>query len=285
MKAHAVLLAAMLTHAFAFAQTGADVERVPLEGRWHDAYFANPPQGLLLDPQRLLRGSEARDAREFLDYYASDSKINLRVLLFKGDQELVRSSTETALHGHWPSPDKPEVVLYYYMGTPERAELHLSEALDAVVPRIEQQRALVSCIEFTESAVTAPEALEKFMVQLSIRMDRMVRLLEAGAASPAPLVMKEPGEGDPIVTQGNEPLQKVKAFWWRWGFMLIGALVAIALFIVACAIHRRRATYRFPDHDVRERLGGAHGAGVGAVIYFSSRSEPPAAQLEQLKRH
>jgi hypothetical protein len=45
---------------------------------------------------------------------------------------------------------------------------------------------------------------------------------------------------------------------------------------------QRRARYRFPDFEVEPRLGGAHAAGVGAVISFASASVPPASQRDQV---
>jgi heme A synthase len=45
---------------------------------------------------------------------------------------------------------------------------------------------------------------------------------------------------------------------------------------------RRRARYVFPDFDVEPRLGGAHAAGVGAVISFASAAIPPASQRDQV---
>jgi hypothetical protein len=61
--------------------------------------------------------------------------------------------------------------------------------------------------------------------------------------------------------------------------MVIGtALVALAM----AAWMKRRARYRFPDFEVEPRLGGAHAAGVGAVISFASAAVPPASQRDQM---
>ena len=45
---------------------------------------------------------------------------------------------------------------------------------------------------------------------------------------------------------------------------------------------RRRARYQFPEFDVEPRLGGAHAAGVGAVISFASAAVTPASQRDQV---
>jgi hypothetical protein len=44
---------------------------------------------------------------------------------------------------------------------------------------------------------------------------------------------------------------------------------------------RKRAIYRFPELTVEPRLGGVHGAGVGAVISFAGAAVSPASQRDQ----
>ena len=61
--------------------------------------------------------------------------------------------------------------------------------------------------------------------------------------------------------------------------------VMAATLVAACALSfwtRRRARYRFPEFEVEPRLGGAHAAGVGAVISFASAALPPASQRDQV---
>jgi hypothetical protein len=45
---------------------------------------------------------------------------------------------------------------------------------------------------------------------------------------------------------------------------------------------KRRARHRFPEFEVEPRLGGAHAAGVGAVISFASAAVTPASQRDQM---
>jgi hypothetical protein len=59
----------------------------------------------------------------------------------------------------------------------------------------------------------------------------------------------------------------------------LGSLLAV---LVMNFWLKRRARYHFPDFDVEPRLGGAHAAGVGAVISFASAAIPPASQRDQV---
>jgi hypothetical protein len=45
---------------------------------------------------------------------------------------------------------------------------------------------------------------------------------------------------------------------------------------------KRRTRHLFPDFEVEPRLGGAHAAGVGAVISFASATVPPATQRDAM---
>jgi hypothetical protein len=52
----------------------------------------------------------------------------------------------------------------------------------------------------------------------------------------------------------------------------------VMFFLGALWFARRRARYRFPEFEVASRLGGAHAAGVGAVIGFGSTTQSPSSQ-------
>jgi hypothetical protein len=58
--------------------------------------------------------------------------------------------------------------------------------------------------------------------------------------------------------------------------------VALLVAMVMSFWLKKRACYRFPEFDVEARLGGAHAAGVGAVISFASAEVPPASQRDQV---
>jgi len=61
------------------------------------------------------------------------------------------------------------------------------------------------------------------------------------------------------------------------------ALLGIFTFLLGLSHWlRRHARYRFPEFNVEPRLGGAHAAGVGAVISFASAALPPASQRDQV---
>ncbi len=279
-----LVLFLLLSPLSVIAETGEE-GLVPLSERMQDVYAVAKPNDFLIDPQRLLRGGEAKERREFLKYHASDSLIDLYVVIFKGEQLLFNPADLSGHHLNSRSDAKPAVMIHYYMGRPDRAELHLSPALQEVVPLAELKQAQESAVERAKAGVSPLDELEKFMVQTSIRIYRMENLLNEGTAGPAPLIPEDPMKQSANDAEHESLLKVAGELWAVWKFKLIAAVLVLAGGILLLRWLRLRATFEFPDADVEERLGGAHGAGVGAVIEFGKQSKPPAAQLEKLKLH
>ena len=75
-----------------------------------------------------------------------------------------------------------------------------------------------------------------------------------------------------------ERLERVRVVAREWAVeigLVCGLLVVLVIWVICL---RMRARHVLPDFSVEPRLGGEHGAGVGAVISFASASVPPALQ-------
>lgn len=283
----AMVLVLLVTQVVVFAQNEQDAGLVPLSEELQGRYATSVPKDFLIDPQGLLRGGEGRDRREFLRYHSSDSLIDLYVLIFKGEQMLFNSASLSDHLLEQRGNTKPAVMIHYFMGRPDRAQLHFSAELMGAVPQSEQDRALENAFKRAKNGVSPMDELEKFMVQTSIGIYRMERLLTAGTASPAPLVIAE-SENAGVQEREQERrifIKTLKAQWSHHGLkVILGVLLLVSLWLLKC-MHLRRASYTFPDGEARERLGASHAAGVGAIISFAKSSPPPAAQLERLNMH
>jgi hypothetical protein len=120
-------------------------------------------------------------------------------------------------------------------------------------------------------------------MQLSIRIYGMETLMDeaeattlTAPASKAPVAVKKkrPEPKSPyiaVMTEAQKHLMPASAIA---GGVLLIAVVRFWL--------KRRARYVFPDFEVEPRLGGAHAAGVGAVISFASATVPPASQRDAM---
>jgi hypothetical protein len=262
--------------------TGEETPPDVIPEQYWPEYFERRPAGFLVDPQGLLGAVETRDRIGFLNYHAGDSSIDLYVYLFKGDQEIPGEVREEELIERLYSQGRPAAVVYYFMGAPQRSVLYLSPSLTDTVSAAEQRRALESSVMQAFKDVEAARQLEGFLVQMSIRIYWMERM--SGSVRSAPPVAA-------VV----RPAKQVAARESRWAKLqpvmedarrhLAPACAMLALLVAAWAArswHGRRARWHLPEFEVEPRLGGAHAAGVGAVISFASAALPPASQRDQV---
>ena len=246
-------------------------------------YFEEKPEHYLVDPQSLLGTKEKNDLQAFLDYHASDSSIDMYIYVFGGDQQIPGDVREEEVVERLYSVGKPAVVVYYYIGAPQRSEIYLSPIITDAVSAAEQRRALNSSVVQAFSSVNLADQLEAFLVQMSIRLYWMERMTEGtadvtkesipdGAAAREFRKKKEGTEGA-VALPG-------------WAGLAGGVFAALSGALIlgwSCLMWWRHwARFRFPDFEVEPRLGGSHAAGIGAVISFSSTAVPPARQRAQV---
>jgi hypothetical protein len=245
-------------------------------------YFEARPKSFLVDPQGLLSPVNQRDRLAFLNYHADDSAIDLFVYVFKGNQEIPEEVKVGEMVERFFTKGRPAVVIFYHMGRPQRSVLYLSPALTDVIPAAEQKRTMESAVMQASKDDDPARQIEGFIVQMSIRIYWMEKMLDGRAVENESLsgisdavVVPEP---KPTVMEKLQPLiDEAKRF------TLPAAGVGILLvLLIMIAWLQRRSRYRFPEFEVEPRLGGSHAAGVGAVISFVSAAVPPASQRDQV---
>lgn len=239
-------------------------------------YFLQKPKNFLVDPQKLLSRQEYRDRLSFLKYHASDSSVGFYVYLLDGVQQ-------------WP-PDRPlerlwhdffadagtTVLACYFMGDPSRSEIFVSPDLMKSVGKAERTRALQSAIKNAYVKSDHVDQLDGFCEQLSTRIYWMEKAFKAGVIVPPDEQVEQSAK-----SVSYPWLTPIREWWRQWRWQL-----SIAFSLVACAFvfgwwRRSHRRYRLPVFDVPQRLGGRHGAGVGAVISYSNPYLSAQAQREK----
>ncbi len=247
-------------------------------------YFAERPTAFLIDPQSFLSEKDYKDRLSFLDYHASDSSIDLYVYVIGGDQEIPGSVREEEVIERFFSEGRPAAVVFYYLGMPQRSEFYLSPSITDAISSAEQQRALASSVMLAFEKLNPAEQIESFLVQMSIRIYWMERMLDGAPPSTEelPMVAKRVEISQGSHLSKNPNVQSLQVMAMR--YIYPAGIALAALFLIVCINHgiRRRIVYRFPEFEVEPRLGGAHAAGVGAVISFASATVPPASQRDQV---
>lgn len=243
------------------------------------AYFERRPEHQLVDPQQLLSRQEYDDRLGFLRYHSGESLVDVIVYLFDGRQEIPGEVRAEELVERLFSEGRPAAGVLYFLGAPQRSRLLLSPQLTGVVTPAEQRRGLSAAVAKALEKSDAADQLDGFTLQLSIWLYRVERALGAPVADAGPLlVLAEP---EPVAAAPDR-LPALLALARRWLPWVAagagGALLAAAAWWVA----GRRARHRLPELAVEPRLGGAHAAGIGAVVSFASTTLPPSAQREQM---
>lgn len=234
--------------------------------------FAEPPQGFLVDAGELLSPGARVERAEFLRHHADDSKISLYVYLFGQGAEI---PVETGVERFFV--ENNAAVVYYFIGEPQRAGFYLSPSLVGVVSDAEQRRSLQSSIMQAAGKIDPEDQLDAFLVQMSIRLYWMERMMDGSVSGTDVLEEIEKA----IVSEPRNILSEMPLpdHWLLW---LAGVFFLVVVLPLVWWVRRLRAKYRFPEFEVEPRLGGRHAAGVGAVISYLSPNVPPAAQVEQV---
>ena len=236
--------------------------------------FADAPEDFLVDAGELLSPEVAAERLEFLRHHAEDSVIALYVYVL---DPTWRVPVDVDPGRFFSGMDA--AVVFYTMGEPPLAGLYLPAHLAEQISDAEQRRALQSSVMQAVAKVDAEEQLEAFLVQMSIRLYWMERMM----ADTVPMVETPEIPPPPMdaAAETESPEFPAPDAWWPW--------IAVGVFMIASpiawwALHMR-ARFRFPEIAVEPRLGGRHAAGVGAVISYLSPNVPPARQRDQVPEY
>lgn len=252
-----------------------------------DAYFTQTPKSHLIDPQRLFSNQETLDQEGFLQYYADESEVNVRIYLFDAKQEIPGEfNLESVVQKHY-AKEPLTAVVYYFLGNPGRNQLmfggHDSDQVEADFLRKMLDSAKVKAMERSEPSAQ----MESFIVQLSIRIFWIEQaLIEARNSQLAESlgVVELSGNGSSEDNVKSKPSVYVSL----QPYLLSGTVAAISVLMVATAlvalwlIWKRSRRYTFPVLGVPRRLGAEHAAGVGAVMSFHCKTESPSSQRNRL---
>lgn len=265
-----------------FQSAGVELRSVP--EKYREEYFRFQPNAYLLDPQHLLEVKERDQLLSFLKYHAEDSALDLYIYVFGGDQELPREMSEDGVMRRFFSKGKPAVVVSYFYGMPQRAVMDVSPDVAGKIVAAEKRRALDSCVLQASKKTGFGDQLEAFVTEMSIRVYWMERVLKAGVVGEVLAVLPQV---EKKVNKRKGSQEKIVEMWGYvsphllWVGVGAAGLVGLVGIWGVRYVMRRRAACIFQVLEVEPRLGGGHGAGVGAVISFSRQSPSPSAQRQE----
>ncbi|MFV1994305.1 MAG: hypothetical protein ACC661_02620 [Verrucomicrobiales bacterium] len=227
------------------------------------AYFSAPPAGFLVDPQHLLGEQKTNDLRRFLEYHDGESRFTVYVLVFGSRQRLPDGVEMGDLHRHWFG-DEPVVLLSFFLGDPKRALIEFGDRMSAEIGAETVAEVFESCVAEGLVARNAFHQMERFCIELSIRL----YWVEKSNFLP----VAEPGDGGlTAATRASRPISVGRAWAWIGATLGAVALLVAALLGIRIWLGRRGRTYLFPEYELVPRLSAPHSGGAHAVMYFGRR--------------
>lgn len=250
-----------------------------------EKYFSRKPLQYLVDPQRFLSSEEGKSIETFLNHHAADSTIDLYLFIFGEDQKLPDEGENKDFMQRHFSKGKPVIVLYYYFGNPTRSGIDICPLIAKDVSPSERERSLQGSLIRATRENGFYEQLEEFVMQFSVHTYWMERMLdEASVIAVGESFVEVP----PMVVEmkrKSNPLEWIPEQFRESVLIGVGGLVSL-LFLSALLLWlRSRMRLKFPEIELEMRLGGSHGAGIGAVVHFGSPAVSPARQREQVPEY
>jgi hypothetical protein len=250
-----------------------------------DKYFAKKPSQFLIDPQAFISGEQRKGIEKLLNNHSADSTIDLYLFVLGENQKLPTEGINKDFVSRHFSQGKPVVNLYYYIGNPNRTEMHVSPSIAKAVSSSEQQRSVQSSLIRAMRANGSFEQLEEFIMQFSVRTYWMERMMdEASGKAPAEVSVEE----TPVVQAKVKKMNPLEMIPEKFRGPALIAAAGLGSMVVLWGLIfwvRSRSRYKFPELEVEARLGGSHAAGVGAVVNFASPAVSPARQREQVPEY
>ncbi|MEO1856468.1 MAG: hypothetical protein ABGY95_03750, partial [Rubritalea sp.] len=174
---------------------------------------------------------------------------------------------------------EPLVIVYYYIGVPERANFLLAGGVSDRVPSWQVKELLWNAAHKAREKSDVFDQLDGFVGQLSMRLfwvEEILRELIVTTVNPTFDKKELPnGKADKLV--GMLDFAARVKFTQRLGWLICGVLLVGA----AGLLGLKRKLY-FPENPSPSRLGGDVGAKSGGVLSYRNRHQPPSAQREQL---
>jgi hypothetical protein len=237
--------------------------------------------GFVYDPEMLLNDGARDDLSRMLASQAEGAKVAAHFVILGARQKLPLNVDLTRLAGA-NLVGGLSCMVVYPMGEPWRVRLFMSRRVTEVV-KADYLRAMArACIQDALKADEGWEQLERFAIQLSIRLTWLER--EHALPEVEVLSMEEAVEKVaemPEVAMPEKAVEKVSKWelWWNmlrpWLWRSFGVVAGLVLLILACRwiwrrwIRRPRvAVWILPEVQVPPRLGGKHCGGGGASVQY-----------------
>lgn len=228
-----------------------------------------PATTRLLDPNHELSETAVEEFERFLAFHAGDSHIPLTLVILNRSQKLPdKASLARFASGSVARGSSALVVCPY--GDPKRTRFFVSQPIRNAVPADYLNSLLENCIHDSLRATDPDEQLHRLLVQISIRLFWVQRMLPSEPETVMRGIVPVP---EAPVTTLNEVLQP-SGHGFRWSWSWFGPALALALLALYALWrwHRfqmRHYQWLLPagSEPAAPRFGGASCGGGVSIRY------------------
>jgi len=255
-------------------------ENSEISGVHLEHYFGKKPAGYLVDPQKLLSMQEGIDFKYALDMHMEESELPIYVYLFDSAQKVPEGYEPQKVYNTvFKENENPVVIVYYYIGAPERSDFLLAGGVSDRVPEWQVKELLWNAAHKAREKSDVFDQLDGFVGQLSMRLfwvEEILREMIVESVTPTagqqPLSNSKADKLVEILDSAAEAEVPLLIYWCAGGVLLVG---------LAGVWFMKRKLY-FPECPSPCRLGGDVGAKSGGILSYRNRQQPPSAQREQI---
>lgn len=247
-------------------------------------YFDQSPESYFIDPQRLFSNQETLDQEGFLEYYADESEVAVRIYLFESYQQVPAPYTlERLVEDHY-SEGPLTAVVFYFLGNPKRNQLMFGGegAADVSPERLRKilESAQIKAMEKSDASTQ----MESFIVQLSISIYWIEQATLAARELERSSLIGGGGVQSPGASSSQTPslLAQLQPYWFHGIIGIISVALTLFSIVMAWVAWRRSRRYRFPVLEFPQRLGAEYAAGIGSVMGFHNKLDSPSHQRDQI---
>lgn len=249
-----------------------------------EKYFGGGQDTRLVDPQQLLSMQEREDMKYALAQHEEESEVPIYVYLFDAKQKLPKGYSPEEIYDRvFTDKDQPSVLVYYFLGTPERTEFLLVGGASDEVPEWQVRELLWNSTHKAREKSAVFDQLDVFVGQLSMRLfwvEEILEELKYQIPDEVKMIDQEPESASKVEKLIGSSSEAVKPHLRN---ILVGTAGGILVLVCLVWFFLGRR-YKFPESPSPERLGGSVGGKSGGILRYRSSRLPPSQQRKQFEK-
>lgn len=257
-------------------------ERINISPQLASRYFSQPLSSSLHDPQLLLSNKERLDFQQSLEQYSNASPVSIYLYIFDRNQQVTDINNVESTFNKFYHSEPSVAVVYYYMGQPERSQVHFG-GKDTATLASNTVRELSKGVRISAKRQSSDiKQLDEFLRELSLHLFWIEKsMIEGEEITPSDqLKQSETTQSKPSKSRFDTIIKFVEPNL-QTIFFSVSLTLLIFLFLV---IFIAKKKMYFPKVNIPKRLALPNGTHCCASMDFKDPETPPSMQLKETEK-